>query len=140
MLAAAMSSAEQKNGLRYALALAVVFCLNEVQWLNLVKSQFQEGHQPSYQIVVISSLFPEYYCLFEKIFIMHLIYLMLFNVICTFAKNFGLNEHKEKIGYVRQIIQNQSEIEASIREIYYAHTGKVFDRNYLRKEQKDYTN
>ncbi len=81
---------------------------------------------------MISGLFPEYYCLFEKIAIMHLIYLMLFNVICTFAKNFGLNEHKEKINIVREIIRNQSEIESSIREIYQAHTGKAYNINYLR--------
>jgi len=44
LLAAAMSSVEQKNGLRYSLALAVVFCLNEIQWLSEVKMENEEGY------------------------------------------------------------------------------------------------
>ena len=52
LLAASMASVEvslfndcvqQKNGLRYALALAVVFCLNEIQWLSEVRLEHEEG-------------------------------------------------------------------------------------------------
>ena len=33
LLAAALTTPEQKNGLRYALSLAVVFCMSEIEWL-----------------------------------------------------------------------------------------------------------
>ncbi len=71
LLAAAMTSEEQKNGLRIALALAVVLCLSEVQWLN------EEGMNESTsdidglnkigQKFWVLSLLPERYCMFEKV-------------------------------------------------------------------------
>jgi len=72
--------------------------------------------------MVIANLFPKTYCLFEKVFIsfvfikflqihlMQLVYLLIFNCVCTYSRTFGVDDHKQKIGIVRQIIQNQTTI------------------------------
>jgi curved DNA-binding protein CbpA len=72
LLASAMSTTEvtllrffkhlqQKQGLRYALALAVVFCLSEIQWLQEVAKLEQTGK------ITILSFLPSNLCLFEKV-------------------------------------------------------------------------
>ncbi|CDW86651.1 UNKNOWN [Stylonychia lemnae] len=150
LLAAAMSTVEvrynimkflqQKNGLRYSLALAVVFCLNEIQWMVEVKSENDENYQPRSSTLAIAKLFPPTYCLFEKIYVMQLVYLFIFNLVCTYSKTFGIDEHKKKINIVREIIQNQIIIDQNLREIYKKMKGEEFpnDKTYLRKEIKEY--
>eukprot|EP00347_Sterkiella_histriomuscorum_P002742 403366980 len=139
LLAAAMSTVEQKNGLRYSLALAVVFCLNEVQWLMEVNKENEEGYKPSQQTMVLSQFFPPTFCMFEKINIMHLLYFLCFNIICTISKIFGVDEHKRKISVIRQVIDNQEYIEKSLRDIYRQMVGEEYpDKTYMRTEQKEY--
>jgi len=69
LLAAALSTTEQKSGLRYSLSLAVVFCLSEVQWLqNATREEAgstQESSESSSSYIL--GIFPSRLCLFEKV-------------------------------------------------------------------------
>lgn len=83
MIAASSSTPEQKPGLRIALAIGIVFLLNEVQWLNEVSKVFtDEGYKPDPKIERLSNLFPQNLCVFEKVQILYFIYFFIFNILC----------------------------------------------------------
>lgn len=72
LLAAAMTSDEQKDGLRISLALAVVMCLSEVQWLNSegLNETTDESQNSAFSVKEkfhVLSMFSIKYCLFEKV-------------------------------------------------------------------------
>ena len=73
LLAAALSTEEQKPGLRIALSLAVVFCLNEVQVLQLAAREDQSSASGVTNLSLIS-LLPSFLCLFEKVRFSHLFF------------------------------------------------------------------
>lgn len=62
LLGAALSTQEQKPGLRISLSLAVVFCLNEVQVLQLAARE--DSASSNFSLI---SFLPARLCLFEKV-------------------------------------------------------------------------
>jgi len=64
------------------MGLAIIFCSMEIQYLQSLKGNIQEGTPYNENIKTIVNLFPSNYCAFELILFVRLLYFLLFNLIC----------------------------------------------------------
>ncbi|TNV77705.1 hypothetical protein FGO68_gene13693 [Halteria grandinella] len=139
LLAAAMTSQEQKDGLRIALALAVVMCLSEVQWLNAEGMNESTEEVKAFSVhekLNVLSMFSTKYCLFEKLELVRLIYFLVFDILCVFSKiNSGVEE-KIKQDNITKILENQTTIEALLHELYLPRKFKDERKPYLTEWKK----
>mmetsp|Transcript_25699 Transcript_25699/g.19426 ORF Transcript_25699/g.19426 Transcript_25699/m.19426 type:complete len:205 (+) Transcript_25699:170-784(+) len=112
MIGSSLSGVEQKPGLRVAMALGVILCMNEVQWYGRAEIASENEHHGSWIAIFIRdgihAFFPNYYCIFEKIEVMHTLFICLYNLCCSFSLVYTLNEHQTEMESIRGLINTQT--------------------------------
>ena len=92
-----LASVEQKPGLRMAMGLGIMFCIDEVMILQDVSAFIKEGMKSDPSVQRVLSIFPQSYCTFEIVMLSRFLYFLLFNLICSVSITYVINESKERI-------------------------------------------
>jgi len=93
LLSGSLVHIEASKGVSFARAIAIVFLLNEVEqffyYQQLVENFGTDKvskHQLNARLEFINGLFPDTYCVFEKIEMQRMFYFLLFNIACCVAQ------------------------------------------------------
>lgn len=108
MLTGALASNNMSNGISFSRAVGIIFLLNEVDQIIYYQSQMdwrvtqatEEGggemQNVNPRIEFINKLFPEMFCVFEKINVQRYIYFLICNVSCSLSEVFTFDDNYKK--------------------------------------------
>ena len=119
-----LANKEQKPGIRVAMGLGIMFCIDEIQLIQDVSAFIKEGQKSDASVQRILSLFPSSYCTFEVVTVARLGYFLLFNLVCAISITYVLNDDKERIAKSEEMRNNQKELTKVIEKIYHEVEGK----------------
>ena len=96
-VSATLASVEQKPGVRIAMGLGIMFCIDEILIGQDISALIKEGMKSDLNIQRLLSFFPKTYATFEVIILLRIFYFLCFNVISSFSLVYIIDEAKERI-------------------------------------------
>lgn len=123
-VSATLASVEQKPGVRIAMGLGIMFCIDEILIGQDMSSLIKEGQKSDPNIQKLLSFFPKTYATFEVIVLLRLFYFFAFNVICSFSLVYVIDEAKERVKKGNEMKLNQIKLTELTQNIVNVSKGK----------------
>lgn len=92
-----LANVEQKPGLRVAMGLGIIFCIDEIMVLQDISAYIKEGQKSDASLQRMIQMFPRSYCTFELIMLARIVYFLLFNVICSISITYVQDDNKLRV-------------------------------------------
>ena len=96
-VSATLASVEQKPGVRIAMGLGIMFCIDEILIGQDISALIKEGMKSDPNIQRLLSFFPKTYATFEVIVLLRIFYFLCFNIICSISLVYVIDEAKERV-------------------------------------------
>ena len=129
-VSATLASVEQKPGVRIAMGLGIMFCIDEILIGQDISALIKEGMKSDPNIQRLLSFFPKTYATFEVIILLRIFYFLCFNIISSFSLVYVIDEAKERIKFGEEMKANQFKLTELTKQILDASRGKKMNLVY----------
>ena len=129
-VSATLASVEQKPGVRIAMGLGIMFCIDEILIGQDISALIKEGMKSDPNIQRLLSFFPKTYATFEVIILLRIFYFLCFNVISSFSLVYIIDEAKERIKLGEAMKANQLKLTEMTTKILDAANTKKMNLHY----------